>query len=65
MSEDLGFSYRVRKSGEVSIERNGQEVTILRGESATSFLRKVSYVDPQQLMARATGKYKRGNERKS
>lgn len=65
MGEDLGFTYRVRKSGEISIERDGREVTVLRGKSATQFLRRVETGDPQQLMARVTGNYKRGNERRA
>lgn len=61
---DLGFSYRVRSSGEIAIEREGREVTVLRGAAATKFLRKVQTSDPQQVMARVTGNYKRGNEQK-
>jgi hypothetical protein len=61
VTEDLGFTYLVRKSGEIVIERHGREVTVLRGESAKRFLRKVAAGDPQQVMARATGNYKRAN----
>lgn len=60
---DLGFSFVTRKSGDVIISRDGREVTTLRGKSARQFLSKVATGDPQQLMARATGNYKRGNER--
>ena len=60
---DLGFSFVTRKSGDVIISRDGREVTTLRGKSARQFLSKVANGDPQQLMARATGNYKRGNER--
>ncbi|CAN5686984.1 MAG: hypothetical protein ACR2NT_04245 [Acidimicrobiia bacterium] len=59
---ELGFFYRVRKSGEVSIEREGREVTVLRGAAAAKFLKRVATEDPQQVMARVTGNYKRGNE---
>jgi hypothetical protein len=62
MSEDLGFAYRVRKSGEVVIERHDRVVTILRGKAATRFLQRIELSDPQQAMARVTGNYKRGNE---
>lgn len=51
---DLGFRYQVRKSGEVSIEREGREVTVLRGAAATRFLERVETSDPQQVMARVT-----------
>lgn len=59
---ELGFSYRVRSSGEIAIERDGREITVLRGGAATKFLRRVQTSDPQQVMARVTGNYKRGNE---
>jgi hypothetical protein len=38
-------------------------VTILRGKVAEKFLKRVYIQDPQQVMARATGDYKRGNGR--
>jgi hypothetical protein len=43
-------------------------VTILRGKSAERFMARASAADPagaQQLMARATGHFKRGNERQT
>ena len=65
-SEDLGFGYRVRKSGEVELLRHGRQVSVLRGPDAGAFLARVESAAPdaaQQLMARLTGNYKRGNER--
>ena len=65
-ADDLGFSFRTMKAGDVSIFRAGRVVTILRGAAAADFLAEVHGVAPgaaQQLMARATGNYKRGNER--
>lgn len=59
---DLGFSYQVRKSGEVVISRDGRPVTSLRGAAAQRFLADVTRADPQQVMARRTGNYRRGNE---
>jgi hypothetical protein len=47
----------------VAISRHGSVVTILRGGAAEKFLKRVHIEDPQQTMARATGNYKRGNER--
>ena len=64
--DDLGFSFRSTKDGEVTILRDGNVVTLLRGDSGKSFLaemREASFLDQQQLMARITGNYKRGNER--
>ncbi len=60
---DLGFSYRVRKSGEVVVLREGTVVETLRGRAAERFLRDVEEKDPQQVMARVTGQYRHGTER--
>ena len=63
---DLGFSYRARKNGAVEILRHGKVVSTLRGNDAADFLSEVEASDvgeAQQLMARVTGNYKRGNER--
>jgi hypothetical protein len=65
-SADLGFSYRSRKSGEVQVLHRGTVASTLRGSDAAEFLAEVSAgsaADAQQLMARVTGNYKRGNER--
>jgi hypothetical protein len=58
-----GFEYRVRKDGDVVIHHHGRQATILRGTAATRFLADVERRDPQEVMARATGSYRRGNER--
>jgi hypothetical protein len=61
----LGFTYRVRKDGAVEI-LHGQPATTLRGRSAQDFLAEApdsASADAQQLMARITGNFKRGNER--
>ncbi len=63
---DLGFSFRRLKSGDVEILHHGRIATTLRGIEAAGLLDEVSTLDPagsQQLMARLTGNYKRGNER--
>ena len=65
---DLGFRYRATRGGEVHIAREGRTVTTLRGDAAQRFLSRVAAIDAagaQQLMARATGNYRRGNERTS
>jgi hypothetical protein len=65
-SEDLGFEYRARKSGEVEIRHHGRLAGILRGMEAAEFLAEAdasSDAELQQTMARLTGNYKRGNER--
>lgn len=63
---DLGFTLRVRKSGEVAISRAGSVVTILRGAAAHALCARLAGLDAaavQQALARATGNYKRGNEK--
>ena len=62
MSDDLGYAYTERKSGEIVITRSGKTVTILRGPTAKRFKDSLERVDPQEAMARITGNYKRGNE---
>jgi hypothetical protein len=57
-----GFEYSLRKNGEVVIFHKGRLAATLRGKSAKAFLARVSSSDPQQVMARATGNYKRGNQ---
>ena len=63
---DLGFTYRRRKSGEIELLHHGRHAVTLRGAAASDFLAEVESCPPpdtQQLMARLTGNFKRGNER--
>lgn len=57
-----GFSYE-RRGEEVVISHHGRRATTLRGDRATVFLDDVQRGDAQELMARLTGNYRRGNER--
>lgn len=57
-----GFEWVVRGK-EVVISHHGREATVLRGEKARKFVQEAESSDPQLLMARLTGNYKRGNER--
>lgn len=63
MTQGLGFEYATRGDREVVIRRDGRVVTVLRGPAARKLLMRIVDGDPQQVMARATGNYKRGNER--
>lgn len=58
-----GFDWSERTDGSVAITHHGRVATILRGRSAKDFLEDIEAGDAQQLMARVTGNYKRGNER--
>jgi hypothetical protein len=62
----MPFSYATRADGSIVISYRTAPVTILRGRSAERFTARLSdadAADAQQLMARATGNSKRGNER--
>lgn len=61
-----GFTFRVRKNGDVEILHHGRLATTLRNAAAVTFLNEMSAEsdpDAQELMARLTGNYKHGNER--
>ena len=61
------FTYFARADGSIVISYRTAPVTILRGTSAARFATRVADVDAvgaQQLMARATGNFKRGNGRR-
>jgi hypothetical protein len=58
-----GFAYDVQRGGDVVITHHGRRATVLRGPRAAEFLAEVEGGDGQQVMARWTGNYKRGNER--
>lgn len=62
MADPKGFSYEIR-GADVVVLHHGKRASTLRGTAAARFLRDVENGDPQQLMARVTGNYKRGNER--
>jgi hypothetical protein len=65
-AHDLGFTYRVKKSGEVEIFHRGRLASTLRGNDAEDFKQEAqdeTSAEAQQLMARITGNYKHGNER--
>lgn len=64
MGRAAGFDYTRRKSGEVVISKDGRVAAVLRGRTAVRFLEEVVDHDPQELMARLTGNFKRGNERR-
>jgi hypothetical protein len=62
------FSFLERADGSIVIRYHTAPVTLLRGKAADRFMTRMSTADAaaaQQLMARATGTIKRGNERRS
>jgi hypothetical protein len=58
-----GFTFKVRKSGDVIVRHHGRVATTLIGNRAAEFLAQADGTADQELMARLTGNYKRGNER--
>lgn len=62
------FTYRLSKDGTVAIYWHGNKVTVLSGQQAQKFMAKIVALDgreAQLVMAKATGNFKRGNERRS
>lgn len=62
MPAPSGFTY-AQRGADVVIAHRGVTAVILRGRRAADFLARVGEQDPQLLMARLTGNYRRGNER--
>ncbi|MFA4895630.1 MULTISPECIES: hypothetical protein [Microbacterium] len=62
MGAPTGFAFEMRGE-DVVITHHGNRATVLRGARSAEFLSEVDRGDPQLLMARMTGNYRRGNER--
>jgi uncharacterized protein YhbP (UPF0306 family) len=62
-SQEYGYDFRVRKSGDVDITLNGRTAATLRGAQAKAFIAQVEGDDDedsqQELMARMAAKAKR------
>lgn len=64
---ELPFSYRATKDGRVMLYAHGSHVKTLAAKQAERFLREIQGLEPQDqqlLLAKATGHYKHGNERR-
>jgi hypothetical protein len=64
--DDDVFSYRVTHDQRVLISWHGKLVMTLNGKNAEKFLTKIAGLDgkdAQLVMAKASGNFKRGNER--
>ena len=65
------FSYRITKDNRILIwwhGANGKREIVLKGARAKKLIRELPTMDPelrQLVLARATGKFKRGNERRA
>lgn len=62
------FAYRATKSGKLIVSRGGRRVSVIAGEKARRLQSRLgtatSAEEEQQLLAKATGNYRRGNERR-
>lgn len=68
MLSPAGFSFARTKDGRVRIHWQGRHVVTLTGPRAQRFLSEANELDEegrQLLMARSTGNFRRGNERRS
>jgi hypothetical protein len=64
---DDPFEHVVTASGQVRISRGGRVVTVVAGKDGARLADRLAAADPvrvQHLLARATGNYRRGNERR-
>lgn len=65
-ADNLGFTFRETKTGDIIIYHLNKQTMILRGfraQEAKANLDASAFGEQQQFMARLTGNYKRGNER--
>ncbi|GAU76062.1 hypothetical protein [Fusibacter sp. 3D3] len=66
--EEGFFDYTVSKNGKVFISWYGKEVMILKDQASKKLLEKLenaSEYDVQLILAKVTGNFKRGNEKKA
>ncbi|MGW6916389.1 hypothetical protein ACWGB8_21570 [Kitasatospora sp. NPDC054939] len=63
MPRPSDFTFEQRSDGTVTVWHRGKVAARLRGPRAAEFLEEAASGDPQLVMARWTGNYKRGNER--
>ncbi|MCI1592251.1 hypothetical protein [Heyndrickxia oleronia] len=66
--EDEVFTYRISKNNTIFIDWYGKQVKIIKGKEAEKLLSKITQAvnekEIQLLLAKVTGNFKRGNEKK-
>ena len=62
---DSPFAYRIPQDQRVLVRRGGRQVAVVAGSRAVRLIAALGRDDDadQQLLARVTGNYRRGNER--
>lgn len=66
MLDDNPFDYRVYKDGKLEITWNGKPVVMYKGKKSEDLIKRLESSDDKQvqlILAKATGNFKRGNER--
>ena len=66
--EDEIFTYRITKDRKVFLSWHGNQVTVLNGRKAEDFINQIKNADgkdAQLIMAKATGHFKHGNEKRN
>lgn len=61
------FDYHISKDGKVMIYWQGKQVTVIKGKKAQRFIQSIDTLDELQVqlaLAKFTGNFKRGNERR-
>lgn len=61
------FTYKINKENKIFIYFKGKQIMILKGSESEKFIRRIKDADnkeAQLLMAKVTGNFKHGNERK-
>ena len=61
------FDHRLTADGSIRISRGGRVVTVVRGDAARRLAVRLADAEPaavQLELARATGQYRHGNERR-
>ncbi len=65
--DDEVFTYQTTKDGQLRIAWQGKTVTVLKGPAAQRLLQKLTGLEQhgaQLVLAKATGNFKRGNEKR-
>jgi len=63
--DDDPFDYRITKDGRILVSRGGRQIVTIARSRAERLIGMLGAdpVQDQELLARATGNYRRGNER--
>ena len=66
--KDYPFSYKLGKEGKVLIYHYDKQIKVISGKKSKSLIEKLEWSnedEEQMVLAKITGNFKRGNERKA